>query len=557
MTAHSHEVDGGTVCLYSNGRLINTFDFTAAGFKPELANALARAIVGQFGHTSLEAQRQSWRCLRKLSAFLNAAGVEQKPNLPHDVLSRFRDWLAVSGLASSTAQSTLNVVSATLAWCYRNVPAVLSPATSLLVQGFVRTAPVVRPPLTPAELKAILAACYADIEETEAKLAAGRRIIEGRPANAEEAELAPIVSKLLELGGGDLPRLRDIFSSRVGLGTRVFKMGGTDMLLGRLWLTTEAIFPFYVAILAQTSGNPYAILAMQRGCLRDHPLREDLERVVWLKLRSHSEQHAEFPKGRTWSAPELCRRLMALNEGLLEQCIPEDRDKLFICKKKKIREVGAMKFQMMHVLLDQFIGRHQLPGFDFKDLRKAGAAAHHQATGSVVAAQRRLNHRSVVTTARYTRIEDRSDAHDAVIRKFQGQLMSGVVREGAVRDSTVKQRPAGHETVFGFSCADPFAGVAPGSIVGKPCLQFHRCATCPGALITLDDATVVARLLATGRALDEARERSLKEGWWPRFKEAYEPTRLILQDELLPAVAPAIREKALSLPTAAAMLHLE
>jgi hypothetical protein len=549
-------VDGATVSVYSSGRLVNTFDFSAAGFKPALANALARALVGQFGHTSLETQRQSWRCLRKFSAFLNAAAVEQHPNLPADVLSMFRDWLACSGLASSTAQSALNVVSATLGWCYRNVPAVLSPATRLLVQGFVRTAPVVRPPLTTTELKAILAACYADIEEAEVKLAAGRRIIENRPANSVEAKLVPVVAKLLSLGHGDLPLLKDIYSSRIGLGKRVVGMGGTDMLLGRLWLTTEALFPFYLAILAQTSGNPYAILAMRRDCLRNHPLREDLERVVWVKLRSHSEQHAEFPKGKTWSAPELCRRLMALNDELLALCPPEDRDKLFICKKKKVRDTGAMKFQMLHVLLDPFIERHKLPGFDFKDLRKAGAAAHHQATGSVVAAQRRLNHRSVATTARYTRIEDRSSAHDAVIRKFQGQLMSGVARHSSVRAPLVKQVSAKLETVFGFVCADPFSGIVPGSTPGKPCLQFNRCATCPGALITLDDAHVVARLLATWRALEDARERSLKEGWWPRFKDAYEPTRLILQDELLPAVSPAVRKKAQSLPTAAAMLHL-
>ena len=556
MTSHSHEVDAGTVRLFRHGRLMNTFEFDACGFTPEVAAGLARALVGQFGHTSLEAQRQAWRCLRKFASFLVESRTPQTPYLPPDVLARFRDWLGTASLASSTAQSVLNVVGATLSWCYRNVPAIMSPATTLVVQGFVRSAPAPRAALGPDGLKAILAACYSEIEEVEARLSVGQRILDNRPANTAESELAALVARLLELGNGDIPLIKEIHNSRLGLGHRVNKLGGTRALVRSLWLTTEGLFPFFLAILAQTSGNPFAVLSMGRDCIRHHPLREDLERVVWLKLRSHGEQHAEFPKGRRWSAPELCRRLMALNAKLVACSPPEDQGSLFLCKRSS-RDVGTMKFQMLHILLDAFIKRHGLASFDFKDLRKAGAAAHHHATGSVIAAQRRLNHRSVTTTARYTRIEDRSEAHDAVIRKFQGQLMLSAAQRPPAATLPNAVPAVGHETVFGFQCADPFAGVAPGSTAGSPCLQFQRCATCPGALIPLDDAQVVARLLATWRALGDARKRSLEEGWWPRFKEAYEPTRLILQDELLPAVAPAVRERAAALPTAAAMLHLE
>lgn len=555
MTLTSHEVDGCTVRLIRHGRLVNTFDFGGCGFAPIVASGLARALVGQFGHTSVEAQRQSWRCLRKFALFLVSSRIEQEPCLPPDSLVQFREWLGCSRLSASTAQSALNIVTAALGWCSRNVPGMLSPNTRLVVQGFVRSPPVVRKALTLEEMKAILAACYSEIEKVEARLAVGRRVLTRHPADADERKLTDLVSRLLDLGQGDLPRLNDIYNSRLGLGPRVRELGGTRALLRNLWLTPDGLFPFFLAILAQTSGNPYAVLSLGRDCVWPHPLREDLERIVWLKLRSHSEQRGEFPKGKKWSAPELCRRLATLNEGLIEHTSPDERNRLFICK-KTARDVGVMKFQMLHILLDLFIERHRLPKFDLKDLRRGGAAAHHHEAGSIVAAQRRLNHQSPVTTAKYTKIEDRSHAHDAVIRQFQGQLMSGKrqSREGPMPAET----PLGpHETVFGFTCTNPFAGMAPGSTAGSLCLQFQKCATCPGALITLDDAQVVARLLATSRALNDARERSLREGWWPRFKEAYEPTRLILQDELLPGVAPRVRERAASLPTAAAMLHLE
>lgn len=551
----SHTIENAKVLLRVHGQISSTFDFTTAGFCPELAKSFARALVGQYGHTSLETQRQSWRCLRKFASFLHAANIPQEPRLPPDVLFQFREWLAASGLAGSTAQSVLNVVSATLKWCSRNAPTALAPDTVLQVKGFVREAPRGRAQLSKDELKKILAACYEEIEEAELRLSAGARVLGNNPANEEERRLAKLVSQLLKLGQGELPHLVQINNSRLGLGPSVHKLGGTTALLRSLWISTETIFPFFLAILAQVSGNPYSILAMTRSCVSAHPLREDLERVTWTKFRSHAEQHAEFPKGKRWSAPELCRRLLKLTEPVLDKCPPQDKDKLFVCKRKG-REVGVMKVQMLHLLLDSFISRHDLPNFDFKDLRKAGAVAHHLETGSIISAQKRLNHRSPVTTARYTQLQDRSEEHDAVIRRFQGQLMGGA-KDKKVDLSGPQEPKAGFETAFGFLCGDPFAGTAPGSVVGKLCLEFQKCATCPGALIPLDDPRIVARLLATKAALEDAKKRSVIEGWWPRFRDAYEPTRVILEQELLPAVAPVVIERAAALPTPAALLHLE
>src|SRR6202022_3097217 len=45
--------------------------------------------------------------------------------------------------------------------------------------------------------------------------------------------------------------------------------------------------------------------------------------------------------------------------------------------------------------------------------------------------------------------------------------------------------PAGEAvSMFGFSCLDPFSGIAPGTRPGELCTNFLGCLTCPNAILT-------------------------------------------------------------------------
>lgn len=63
-------------------------------------------------------------------------------------------------------------------------------------------------------------------------------------------------------------------------------------------------------------------------------------------------------------------------------------------------------------------------------------------------------------------------------------------------------------------------------------------------VIPVDDAYVVARLLGAGEALHQARLRSIREGWAARFDAIYGPVKTIIEQEILPLVSSAVREKA-------------
>jgi len=76
------------------------------------------------------------------------------------------------------------------------------------------------------------------------------------------------------------------------------------------------------------------------------------------------------------------------------------------------------------------------------------------------------------------------------------------------------------------------------------CEQFYRCATCPGALIVLDDVKIIAKLLQARKDLLEAKERAVVEGWWPRYETYYLPSLRILETEIVPAIASDLRMQA-------------
>ncbi|WP_155768276.1 site-specific integrase [Burkholderia vietnamiensis] len=505
-------------------------------------------FIAAFGHTSTSAQRQSFNCVRKFASFLRATGAATELPLPASVAFDLRDWLETAGLAASTSQSILNVSLSILDYCERNAPHLLSRGTRLTVERFASEPPKLRPVLSENTLKAILTCCYKEIESVEQKLSMGRRLLAGVVATEAEAVQAQVISELLRLGHGSMPSKNMLSHS---LRHRVALLGGMRGISRSIWLCPRDLLPFYLALLIQTSGNPDSIFNINRNCLVPHPLRDDLERVVWTKPRAHREQHIEAPVGRPWSAPNIVRRLIVVNENLIEKCDEREKRSLFIAYRCTQKSPAVPTISLIHLMLKEFIKSNSLPEFTFSSVRRAGATAHYRATGSAQAAKKRLNHESISTTARYIDSDLRRDRHDLVIRRFQGLIVQASLApasESRLSKPSLSSTPNKiTETVFGFQCRDPFSGVAEGSSPGNLCLQFQKCATCPGALIPLDNVAVVAKLLAAHSALEEAHMRALNEGWIARFQLLYEPTRRILVDEILPSLSEGVRKRAKSI----------
>jgi hypothetical protein len=531
----------------SSGTLI--LDFAILKLSSVVAIGLKRALLSEMGHNLFDTQRKGFQALKLLAQYLHEQESADIAPLPADVLHGFARWLNESSRGPS-AQAALNTTRRLLSWCQRNTPGVVSAKATFRVRA-IRDTNASGKPIAELDLKGILTACYREIEIIEKRLEQGRRLITGECSDPAERSIYELIRELLRLGKGSLPTQYVVNRSGNAYARRIEDLGGHQAVSRMLWLSPEDLLPFYLAIVVQTSGNPDAIKGLTRQSIHAHPLRADLERLQWMKQRSGKEQYADFPVGRQWSAPSLVRRLMRLNHDLLIKCTHQFRNHVFISHNPKAKNVRVPARDVFHKELLRFIERNSLASFHFRDIRKAGAREHHRAAGSIMAAKKRLNHESVLTTARYTSLGDRAKIHEDVIRRFQGEMVRLSMASPVNAPPTiapVSKASQAAETIFGFKCKNPFSGIVAGSSEGNLCLQFTRCATCPGAVVTVDDPSVVARLLAASSALEDAKRRAISEGWWPRYALLYEPTREILETQLLPAVHPLIKDLAEKTP---------
>lgn len=534
-----HDIKGTTLYIWSDGFRASkiTCDFLAAGFHPRVANGLIRAVVAQQMGNHISSVRIVWRSLKFLGAALVARELEPTAPISNNALLFLKQDLEKSKIGDRTCQTYFKLAEGVLKWCERNLPDVTPKDLDYHVGHFsLAKKKAVRQPPSEDTIKNILAICYERIEATEQRLAEGLRIMNDTSLDAPP--ISQTLRTLLKLGGGRVPTQKILnAASHLGLG----KYGGIPKLRMMLEPMQEDIFFFYLAIVVQTSGNPQSILELKIDAIERHPVRTDLERIVWSKYRSGRQQYADFPRSKEWGAPNILRRLMTLNKQCRIFAPRHLCNQAFLSSNKK-STISVLTWQGLHNLFDDFIAKYELPKFNLKDLRVSGAVLHHQAAKSQVAAQHRLNHVEISTTEIYTPREGRRRHYDAVILKFQGEL----VKMGKI-STTPWSTPAPDapiETVFGFSCRDSLSGAIPGSRAGVECLEFLQCAGCANALIPVDDVSVISRLLATIDALNDAKKRAIKGGWVARYDRVYAPVRSIIMNDILPHVADGVKLKA-------------
>jgi hypothetical protein len=322
--------------------------------------------------------------------------------------------------------------------------------------------------------------------------------------------------------------------------------GGLQYIRSLVYLTTGDVFPFYMAVVTQTGGNPMAIRLLELRCIEPHPLRSDLEFLCWDKKRAKSEQRQDFPIGKRWSAPNIVRRLLKLNESIRLDARSSMKSMVFLARGLRRDEPEVPSVQSFHNYLAAFLDRYKIQEFDFEDMRTTVARVLHGDFHDIEIPKRRLNHRNVKTTSRYTSIEEFPLRWHDKITEFQGILVSRGGAEGVSKrndgDEGIVRKPA--ETVFGFGCRDPYAGADGVTPKGTRCINFTGCSTCAGSVIPLDDPRIISRILAAKVALEAAQKDALVHGWSGRFEAVYGDTLSIINTTILSSVSPVVMEKA-------------
>jgi hypothetical protein len=362
---------------------------------------------------------------------------------------------------------------------------------------------------------------------------------------------------LLKLGRGQIPTQREVSRAGHNLSRRASEAGGLTYLRELVCITVSDIFPFYLSVVVQTGGNPLSVRELQVDCIERHPLRDDLEVLGWDKKRAHSEQRQDFSVGKTWSAPNIIRKLLALNQKIRGACRSSQKRYVFVAVGARRNNALLISVQSLHDRLEEFILEHGFPDFNFEDFRVTQAMKLYGEFFDLRVPQKRLNHKSARTTSRYTNIEDFPQPFYRKIAKFQGMLVGG---RNSIKDEHqqwVDAVKAPADTVFGFRCKDPFDGMDGVTPKGTRCVNFTACSTCSGCMVPLDDSKVISRIIAAKLALEEAQKKAAVQGWSGRFNVLYRDTLVIINESIISSVLPEIIRKAEKLARRIEILPIE
>ena len=496
----------------SHGKLLRQLKFYELTVGATLQKSFQKAFTDQFGHLEHTTLKTNFSAVRIFCKYCLETYTDRNlEQLAETEMQSFVMWLSKSGRVGGTSQSILNIVRSMLAYAARNKTGGVPQGIDLGVVGFRREEPSAGNEVTSVMRTKILAACRAEIELIEGRVQKGKHSIaeflDGKPN-----VLGEMLSSIVNVGQGRYVKKEDLRKAVPGLVQKMQSFGFREVY-AYLNLSPESIFPFYLAIIAETGGNPEGIHNLKRDCFIRHPTKPDFVLLVWSKKRSHAEQVSGSTLRREWSSAGLVKKLLGLNENLVSQANPVERDRLFVAM-SNIGKVGLCCTQLLHVQLAEFTRRHNLEKFTFRDLRRSVAEEEYLNHKDIDTTRDRLGHARSVTTQGYLRSSRIRQEHERTIVKYSGLLYANAKSLPRKSVPALPDKMQYAETVFGFGCSNPLAGIAPGSQKGRVCDKFYGCSTCPGAIVILDNPRIVAKLLSAAMHL-----RNEKKGLFPQVGE--------------------------------------
>lgn len=577
-----------TVAVFRDGwgEVAKRYDLGKLGLPTDIATLLADAFRNHHAASSSDTLRHCWMALRVFARFAVEDGhVLSAGDLTTAMVGRYVAWLdqQIAGQTNKpwskgSRANVLMQLRQMIDWTKRRHPSRLPVRIDFPWRSWPNRNADPRTRLGGDDLKAILRACYEEIDEAWERFETGRRIlVASEPVDGVDPELCDLIRALARVNDGVLPSRTLAIRSQVNI-SAVARHGGLRHLGGYLHLTGETVVGFFIAIAIQTAGNPDALRLITRDCQVAHPLDEHRVIIEWAKPRAgrtiKRAQRRSFDRRRRYAAPNLLDRLLAMTAPLASRASRQDRSRLFLVKSEKKDTVTLIPEATLSHALKPFISRSNariaiwnkaaperarplLPDFAAVLLRGSVATEYYKASGGdIVVTQDVLNHVRVDTTELYIKGPQTRRVQCEAIARLQDLMLGWIIgRETDTGDYAARERIAlGANAIAPFShdCLNPLAGTASGSTAGRVCRHFGGCLRCPGLVIPID-AEHMARILQAKSELERARERLDPR----RFELLYASSLRILVDDILPDFPQSLRAEAesrmMTLPTLPAL----
>lgn len=507
------------------------YDFTSLGLDIEIAQGLSCAFEQITGHYRRSSRRQAWRSIRKFATFLTSQRGQLQLREKHPlILASFGDYLTNDSLMRKTAGSHFNFIH-TLLEALKNSEA-KSVWDSQVLQHRYFTREEASPranEIDDAALRKIVSSSKREITEARKMFDVRRMIEQGASASHPRLSRKDVdaLAKLID----EENRNRAVWISKSAAALTGHRRLSLRRIAPFRELTIGAALPFYLLMLVISAGNPLAIADIDIGCVEPHPTDPASDMLSWQKPRAGIEQSRPIIATGRYSIRKLVETIKQMTAPIRPLAALGDEKILFL--NRKGARATRISVQSWHNALDDFRRRNALPYFTFSDIRATVAGIVKKRHVSSQRVSKVLGHLGAATSRHYLKGSSVIEDSYARIAKFQGEFVE------QAKSHQAASRTDGESSIsmLGFDCINPYAGLAEGSTKGAQCLAFAACATCPNAVVIIDDPRFIARIIKARTALARDKIKSAQDkGCAERFVAVYEPIVKIIDDDILSRV---------------------
>lgn len=412
-----------------------------------------------------------------------------------------------------------------------------------------------RAAISHVDLRAIRAACVADVTRTLEKLARGRAALaevvpDLPPAGTASAtpfrDIRIVLRTLVARYAGRIPSRMELKRSDPGLARALNDPYHSTQDVGEhLHFTARALVPFVVLIAIDGVFNAEGLLTMKWSAVeRSHPIfGEDRWTLALEKRRAGKTHRRSFAARPTAidSVPNLLRALETYSDLARPHLPPAVADRVLTFWQNRGKpfsvfhgSTSATEDGAWTRSLAAFVAQHDLPDFTLSMLRVSAADVVDEiAGGDTKAKQIMLGHASATTTDRhYKTTTGRVRAQEALATAMAWR--ERFIASGGRSDSRGGRLLEGRMTAAtpGFGCFEPMYSPLSNQRDGRACDAYGQCPACPLAWVDVSNPRAAGRLRQVRELVAHARNdvhperwleiwapqfRALDEIWLPRF----------------------------------------